>query len=458
MIWFRRFLTIPLILIFIASLITAVAVTAVNNTAANPKFYNDQMKQANVYDYIYTDIVPAALDEVKTDQSSDLTINISDFKTEITAAAKQALPPSWLQAQFEAGTSTLIPYVVDDKASFTYTVVLKDRVEEAGEAIKANFLHSSAFPRLYDDLIPYVADKVYEDLGGVASSAGVTKSEIEDALRSSVTQAWLITQIEKAIDAAVPYMTGEASSFSVNVPVQEVLNDSVILKMLGPGNAKYLVEAKRLIAGGLIFTDVDLRDEMSADTEKTFDKVRGWIGNGYTVNQDDLRDGMTDEPESLSNFDDVRHVVSVVRPWLWVLWVIPFVILIGIGFLGGRGWRTRAAGPLVILLITSLVIFFAAMLSWSQYGEKEMTKALQQDAADSQGVQAVMLTKADEVAVNAAGGVVNSMKNMALGMAIVSGIGLAGVGVWSVLGSRSKKGGSSKPSKPRGKMGAASEA
>ena len=251
MIWFRRFLTIPLILIFIASLITAVAVTAVNNTAANPKFYNDQMKQANVYDYIYTDIVPAALDEVKTDQASDLPIDVSEYKTEITAAAKQALPPSWLQAQFEAGTSTLIPYVVDDKASFTYTVVLKDRVEEAGEAIKANFLHSSAFPRLYDDLIPYVADKVYEDLGGVASSAGVTKSEIEDALRSSVTQAWLITQIEKAIDAAVPYMTGEASSFSVNVPVQEVLNDSVILKMLGPGNAKYLVEAKRLIAGGL---------------------------------------------------------------------------------------------------------------------------------------------------------------------------------------------------------------
>jgi uncharacterized protein YneF (UPF0154 family) len=194
---------------------------------------------------------------------------------------------------------------------------------------------------------------------------------------------------------------------------------------------------------------------MGTDGAKNLDKARGWIINGYTVTQDDLRSKMADNPDSLSNFDDVRHGISEGRTWLWVAWVIPFVILIGIGFLGGRGWKTRAAGPLVILLIVSLVIFVAVMIGWS-YGNHEMTKALQQNAADSQGVQAVMLTKADEVAVNAAGGVVHNIQSMALDMAIVSGVGLAGVGVWAVLGSRSKKGGSSKPSKPRRKKAAAS--
>jgi hypothetical protein len=450
MIWFRRFLTVPLILIFIVSLVAAVVLTAVNNTAANPKFYNDQMKKAGVYDYIYTDIVPAALDEVEPNQASDLPIDISDYKSEITAAAQQVFSPLWLQQQFEEATSTVTPYVVDDKAGFTYTLVLKDRVEKAGEAIKTNFLHSSAFPRLYDDLIPYMADKAYDDLGSVASSAGVTKQEIEDALRSSVTQAWLITQIEKAIDAVVPYMTGEANSFSVNVPIQEVLNDSVLLKMLGPGNAHYLPTAKSLIAGGLTFTDADLRGDMDTDTRETFDEVRGWIINGYTVTQDDLRSKMTDNPDSLSSFDNVRHIVSVGRTWLWVAWVIPFIILICIGFLGGRGWKTRASGPLVILFVVSLVIFFAAMIGWS-YGNHEMTKALQQNAADSQGVKAVVLAKMDEVAVNAAGGVAHNVQNMGLYMAIASGVGLAGVGVWWMLDSRSKKGGSSKSSKSRRK-------
>ena len=457
MIWFRRFLTIPLILIFVVSLVMVVVVTAVNNTAANPKFYNGQVNKAGVYDYIYTDIVPAALDEVKTDQSSDLTINISDFKTEITAAAKQAFPPSWLQTQFEAATSTVIPYVVDDKAGFTYTLDLKDRIEAAGAAIKDQILNSSAFPRLYDDLMPYVAGKVYDSLGSVASEAGVTKQKIEEALRSSVTQAWLIIQVEKVIYAVVPYMTGATNSFSVYVPVQDVLNDSVLLKMLGPGNAKYLNEAKSLIAGGLIFTDQDLRDQMGADGANNLDKVRGWISNGYTVTQDDLRSKVADNNGSLSSFDDVRHAINVGRTWLWVAWVIPFVILICIGFLGGRGWKTRAAGPLVMLFVVSLVIIFAAMIGWSQYGKHEMTKALQQNAADSQGVKAVVLTKVDEVAVNAAGDFAHNIQNMGLYMAIVSGVGLAGVGVWAVLDSRSKKGGSSKPPKPRRKEAAVSK-
>jgi hypothetical protein len=52
---------------------------------------------------------------------------------------------------------------------------------------------------------------------------------------------------------------------------------------------------------------------------------------------------------------------------------------------------------------------------------------------------------------------VHNIQNMALGMAIVSGVGLAGVGVWWIAGSRGKKDEPSKPSKPRGKKRAVSE-
>lgn len=440
MIWFRRFLTIPLILIFVVLLVLTVVVTAVNNTAANPQFYNGQMKQADMYNYIYTSIVPAALDEVKTNQSSDLTINISDFKTEITAAMEQTLPPAWLQTQFEAATSTLIPYVVDDKASFTYTLVLRDRVEAAGQAIKDNILNSSAFTRLYNDLMPYVAEKVYDNLGSVASESGVTKQEIEAALRSSVTQAWLITQVDNVIDQVVPYMTGETNSFSVNIPVQEVLNGSVILTMLGQSNAQYL---------DVTFTDQDLRDQIGGTT---LDKVRGWITNGYIFTQDDLRSKLFNNSDGLQSFDDGRHIVSEVRTWLWVAWVIPFVILICIGFLGGRGWKTRAAGPLVILFVVSLVIFLSAMLAWSQFGEKQINKAFDNELAkQTQTLDTVLLEKADNVAVNAAGGFAHNIENMGLYMMIASGVGLVGICTWWVVGSRNKKGGSPKSSKPGGK-------
>ena len=452
MIWFRRFLTIPLILIFVVLLVLTVVVTAVNNTAANPKFYNDQMKQADVYNYIYTSIVPAALDEVKTNQSSDLTINISDFKTEITAAMEQTLPPVWLQTQFEAATSTLIPYVVDDKAGFTYTIVFKDRVEALGAALKENILNSSAFSQLYDAIMPFMAQKLYDSFGSVASQAGITKQKIEDGLRLAVTQDWLRPQVARVIDAVVPYMTGESNSFSVNVPVQNVLNDSVILKVLGPANAKYLENVKEVLAGGLTFTDQDIRDQLGTDGQKTLDKVRGWIINGYIFTQDDLRSKLFNNSDGLKSFDDGRHIVSEVRTWLWVLWVISFIILICIGFLGGRGWKTRAAGPLVILLVVSLVIFFSAMQAWSQFGEKQINKAFDNELAkQTQTLDIVLWEKADNVAVNAAGDFAHNIENMGLYMAIVSGVGLVGICTWWVVGSRNKKGGSPKSSKPGGK-------
>ena len=348
----------------------------------------------------------------------------------------------------------MIPYVVDDKAGFTYTLVLKDRVDALGVALKYHVLNSSAFTRLYDDLMPYIAQKLYDSLGSVTSEAGVTKQKIEDALRSSVTPLWLIIQLGKVVDAVVPYMTGDTNSFSVNVPVQNVLNDSVILKVLGPGNAKYLNDAKSLIAGGVTFTDADLGDVVGADT---LDKVRGWIANGYTVTQDNLLDRINN-PKKLQRFDDIRHIISLVRTWLWVLWVVSFVILIGIGFLGGRGWKTRLAGPLVIWLVVSLVIFFSAMIGWSQFGEKQINKAFNNELAkQTQVLDQLVVVKADNLAVNAVGGFAHNIESMGLYMAIASGVGLAGVGAWSVLGSRSKKGGSSKSSKSRRKESAVSE-
>ncbi len=61
MIWLRRSFTLPLILFFFVLIITAVTVTAVNNSAADPDFYNDLMSDADMYDYVYDSILPAAL-------------------------------------------------------------------------------------------------------------------------------------------------------------------------------------------------------------------------------------------------------------------------------------------------------------------------------------------------------------------------------------------------------------
>ena len=437
MIWLRRAFTLPLILIFVALIIAAVTVTAVNNTAGNPDFYNKLMLKAGMYNYVYDSILPAALDETDTADTADLPVDIDSLHDAIVAAAEQAFPPSWLQQQFESVTNILIPYMVDDEPGFTYTFTVKDRMDDVGQAIKDNILAGNAFLDLYDDLLSYIAEYYYENLPALPLDIDITQPEIETALENSLTPQWLKIQLEAAVDQVIPYLAGDRNYFDVSIPIQHQVTDETLLALLGPGNEDYLGEARAWLGDGWEYTQNDLYADMSAESVKKLQDVRVWIHDGYTFDQDDMREAMSDDPSGLQDFDDVRNGIEIGRIWLWVLWVVPFLLLIGIGFLGGRGWKTRAAGPFVILFFVSLVMFLGVMLTWGQWGEAEMQDAI--DTSGHQGVETVMLDKADEVAVDAAGSFVNDMQDIYMYMMIASGVGLAGVGVWWVVGSRGKK-------------------
>ncbi len=67
MIWFRRILTIPLIIIFVALLIVLLPVSQLNDTVGNPEFYKDHIQQADLYNFVYDEVLPAGLDELETE-------------------------------------------------------------------------------------------------------------------------------------------------------------------------------------------------------------------------------------------------------------------------------------------------------------------------------------------------------------------------------------------------------
>ena len=439
MIWLRRAFTLPLILIFFVLLIAAVTVTAVNNTVANPDFYNDQMVEADVYYYVYDSVLPAALDEMDTADTSDLPVDVDDLHNEIVATAEQAFPAPWLQQRFETATNVLIPYMVDNEAGFTYTFTVKEQMYDVGQAIKDNIFAGSAFLIVYDDVISYMAEYYYQQLPSLPYGAGISQDDIETALREMITHDWLREQLNEAVDEVIPYLAGDRNYFEVNIPVQELMTDQALTQLLGPGREDYLDEAWDWIGVGWTYTQNDLYAELSTEDVQNLQDVRGWIHDGYTFDQDDLREAISDNPEEQQDFDDARHWVSVGRSLIWVLWLVPFLILIGIGFLGGRGWKTRAAGPLVILFFVALIMFLGVMLTWGQWGEAEMRNAMP-NPSEYQGTEAVMWDKSDDIAVNASGAFVDSMQDMYMYMLIASGLGLAAVGVWWLISSRSRKG------------------
>src|SRR3989304_1266495 len=99
MIIFRRIIAVPLALVFILLFVFLLVVHRTNATAGNPDFYIDKLRQADVYNYMYHDILPAALEEIEADVgANDFPVEFAILKSHAPGVMDQALPPEWLQA------------------------------------------------------------------------------------------------------------------------------------------------------------------------------------------------------------------------------------------------------------------------------------------------------------------------------------------------------------------------
>ena len=101
MIWLRRVLSIPLIILFVFTFVLVLFLSHLSGTVGSAGFYNGQMRQAHVYDWVYDNLTPTVLDEAGIEMPTDFPVDTPEIKRDIVAVAKQAFPPKWLQGTFE---------------------------------------------------------------------------------------------------------------------------------------------------------------------------------------------------------------------------------------------------------------------------------------------------------------------------------------------------------------------
>ena len=266
MIWLRRAVAIPLALVFVILALLVLVAFRVNATAGNPDFYAEQLQQADVYHFIYNDVLPAALEEVGMGEDTEgAGVIISSFKPHLSNVVRQTLPPEWLQAQVEQVIDEVVPYVWGEKANFRITIPLKDRVEAGGEAIKSVLHRPDVFPVMYEQLIQLIIEEIALDEGGMPAMLAISEEEMEVMLRKVVPEDWLLEQIDSAVDEAVPYLTREQDHFTLEIDItrpldelEEVLADSLsrretydslFAEMLAPAIQQNLEEITQLPIG-----------------------------------------------------------------------------------------------------------------------------------------------------------------------------------------------------------------
>ncbi len=220
MIWLRRTLAIPLTLIFIILTIPLLVIFRVNDTIGNPKFYISELRQADIYNFIYDEILPAALKEMKTDGDA-LGGFVSQLKPHIAPMVKEAIPPKWVQIQVEQVISQLLPYALGDTAGFRVSIPLKEEVGTAAQAVKNTLHKEGVFPSLYDRAVNLALEGTAPYLQGLPLS----RDELKKAVATALPANWLLTQIDNAIGEIAPYLTGDEEHFTLRLDISSRLTD-----------------------------------------------------------------------------------------------------------------------------------------------------------------------------------------------------------------------------------------
>jgi hypothetical protein len=225
MIWFRRIIAIPLTLVFIILFIALMVVHRTNATVGDPDFYIGRLRQADIYNFAYHEILPAALEELEIDDDgSDFPIDVALLKSRVPAMVEDALPPEWLQAQLEQSIDEIVPYVVGDTDEFTITIPLKDRVEAVVGAVKDTLHDDEFFNDLYEQGIDFAIDKYTEMEEDLPSFLALSDAEVASTLRTILPQDWIREQIDTALDEVLPYFISEEEHFLLKLDISERLD------------------------------------------------------------------------------------------------------------------------------------------------------------------------------------------------------------------------------------------
>jgi len=496
MIWLRRILAIPLIILFVLTFVLGLVLCHLSGTVGSAGFYNGQMHKAHVYDWMHDSLLPAVLDEAGVVSPTDFPIDTPELKEDILTVAATAFPSEWLEETFEGASKQIVPYVVGDKNSFTITIDAQSRIDPMAGGMKevVDRHASEMYDWVTDDLI---APAVTEQLAlGADLPYGITLTdeEISELVASAMPQDWAIARSKDMIDSLAAYLKGDVDNMNLSIGLTEVksrataaLNELTEDKLtdlfegiqdtcaseadfvngLDPDRQpsckpagfiytqfKQALEthmgmtfAQRVdqdiidvIPNTYYFDDGQLREALGEDLADTLDSAREFIVDDQgQITDQNLRgsdDGSNDAEEE--GFDRARNTIHTMKVLMWVFWFVSILLLVAIGFLCGRNWKSRLLWPLCVLFVTSLVfLIFVAVAAAVAPIDERMVDPPEGEEATQAGI--MIADKADEVVHNAIDTLIWGLELKLILFMVFSGLAIAGVIAWAIVDRRRRQ-------------------
>ena len=234
--------------LFLILFFVATTANQIVNTVSDPKVITGMLNDADVYDYIYDNIVANMVHdmvsqgiEVKSglDESTGPTVLEFDdpdaAALAITDLIENILSREYVKEKFEESLNGLVPYASGETDEFTIDLEVQGRVREIPAAVRGVVSDLDLAERIIEDLLLPQLDQFSEQVSNQALGIQLTDSEQENAVRQIFEPVWLEDQIFAAVDEITPFFAGDAGSFKVvlqfddrAVVIRQILKDKLV--------------------------------------------------------------------------------------------------------------------------------------------------------------------------------------------------------------------------------------
>ena len=171
------------------------------------------------------------------------------------------------------------------------------------------------------------------------------------------------------------------------------------------------------------------------------DDVRAYLADGWTYStpefREDLRTGTDDQ--TVENFDDGRDYLSRARDFRLLVYLPMLLVLLVIGFLGGRSWAGRVGWGAAYLAGVAAIVFIAFGPVYNtltdRYLDDARDEAYQEISfdADFGGTQRLAVDKAFDIAESVVGGFASGIAGKALLLVFIALITVGASIFWATI-------------------------
>ena len=124
---------------------------------------------------------------------------------------------------------------------------------------------------------------------------------------------------------------------------------------------------------------------------ETLEDIRSFLADGWTYTHLDLREDLEEQAvdSTFGNVETADDLLERVRDWFkksrqfrWVVYLPLILLLVVIGFLGGKGWTGRVIWGASFLLVFAGVIFVVAGPVYSSLASTGFAEARERTLAE----------------------------------------------------------------------------